>query len=114
MPNVFYITLLYKNSFGILDPDGKKPQEIILSFHPRKGKYMKTLKLHESQQIIKDNDEELQIKLFLVITFDFRMEIQSHADEVKVLKPISFANELKEIYQNAINQYKKNTNHVLL
>jgi hypothetical protein len=62
---------IYSNSFGIRGPNGDQPEEIILSFEPHQGKYIKTLPLHHIQQIITDNEDELQVKLTLYITEDF-------------------------------------------
>lgn len=86
-------------------PNDDTPQEIILSFDPFQGKYIKTLPLHESQQILIDNKDELQLKLNLYLTYDFIMELLSYGEKVKVLKPRSLANEIKAAHQKAVGQY---------
>jgi len=48
-PKDFSIEEYYRYCFGIISPNGQKPQEIILSFDSVQGKYIKTLPLHESQ-----------------------------------------------------------------
>jgi len=63
------------------------------------------LPLHETQEILKDNDEELQIKLKLFITRDFIMELLSHGDSVKVIKPDSLIEEVKMTYQKSLQLY---------
>ena len=104
-PKNFNVNEHYKYCFGIISPNKLKPQEIILSFDTLKGKYIKSLPLHESQQIIKDDDKELKIRLNLVVTLDFIMEILSHGSSVKVIKPNSLINELKTAYANSLAQY---------
>ncbi len=104
-PIDFDVNEYYRHCFGIVGADGQKPQEIILSFEPVEGKYIKSLPLHESQQILVDNENELRIKLHIVIKHDFIMEILSHGDRVKVIKPDRFADEIKKIYQKALDQY---------
>ena len=104
-PKDFNVNNHFKNSFGIISPNGLLPEEIILSFEPFQGKYIKSLPLHESQEILTDNEEELRIKLKLVITHDFFMEILSYGENVKVLKPEHLINDLKEAFRNALNQY---------
>jgi predicted DNA-binding transcriptional regulator YafY len=106
-PAGFDVNEHYKHSFGIIGPNGQKPKEIILSFDPLKGKYIKSLPLHESQEIILDNESEVRIKLSLIISYDFIMEILSHGDEVKVIKPVSLIKTIKDIYQRALNRYQK-------
>ena len=68
---------------------------MILSFHQDQGKYIKTLSLHQSQQIILDNVDELRIKLLVYNTFDFRMELLGHRNTARVLQPESLAEEIR-------------------
>ena len=105
LPNDFNVNEHFKYCFGIISPNEHKPQEVILSFEPFQGKYIKTLPLHESQVILKDNEEELLIRLTLFITHDFFMEILSFGDNVKVIKPDSLITDLKKAYENALKLY---------
>ena len=95
----------YRYCFGIISPNGLKPVEIILSFEPFQGKYIKTLPLHHTQQVLFDNEDELQIKLKLCITFDFEMELLSYGNRMKVLQPLSLIDKLKTAHLEAYNQY---------
>lgn len=97
---------IFHHCFGIICPVDEIPQEIILSFNAFQGKYIKSLPLHYSQEIIKDTKDELQIKLQLFITYDFQMELLSLGDNVKVLKPKMLIEEIKKSHQNALEQYK--------
>jgi predicted DNA-binding transcriptional regulator YafY len=104
-PKTFDIEENYRYCFGIISPNGKKPEEIILSFDPYQGKYIKSLPLHDTQQILIDNDKELQVKLILCITFDFVMELLSFADNMKVIKPKSLIKEIKQAHERAAKLY---------
>ncbi len=104
-PNDFNVNEHFKYCFGIISPNDLKLHEIILSFNPFQGKYIKSLPLHESQQILIDNDEELRIKLTLFITYDFFMELLSFGENVKVIKPDSLINDIKTSLKNTLNLY---------
>jgi predicted DNA-binding transcriptional regulator YafY len=104
-PGNYNVEEYFRYCFGIIGPNDETPQEIILSFDPFQGKYIKTLQLHETQKILIDTDNELQIRLNLFITHDFIMELLSHGKSVKVLKPESLANEIKMAHQKAFLQY---------
>ena len=104
-PNDFNINEHYKYCFGIISPNGLKPQEVILSFDPFQGKYIKSLPLHESQQILIDNEDELRIKLTLFITHDFFMELLSYGENLKVIEPESLINDLKSTFKNVLKRY---------
>lgn len=97
----------YRFCFGIINSTDFKPQEIILSFDPVQGKYIKSLPLHETQQILVDNSVELKIKLTVYITYDLIMEILSFGRYVKVVEPKSLANEIEVALKQAYDQYKK-------
>jgi hypothetical protein len=94
-PKNFDIEEYFRHCFGIISPTEENPVEVILSFDPDQGKYIKTLPLHQSQQIIVDNADELRIKLLIYNTFDFRMELLAQGSSVRVLKPLSLAEEIK-------------------
>jgi len=94
-PRKFDIEEYFRHCFGIISPTEEKPIEVILSFDPDQGKYIKTLPLHQSQQVILDNSDELRIKLLIYNTFDFRMELLAHGNTVRVLQPESLAEEIR-------------------
>jgi len=101
-----FIEQRYRYCFGIVSPNSKEPHDIVLSFDPFQGKYIKSLPLHDSQQILIDNEEELRIRLKLFITYDLVMELLSLGDKMKVLKPASLATQLRQIYKDALGQYE--------
>ncbi len=104
-PGNYNVEEHYRYCFGIMSPNDEAPKEIVLSFKPDRGKYIKTLPLHETQQVSIDNDKELQIKLNLYVTTDFIIELLSHGENVKVLKPESLANEIRAAHQKAVTKY---------
>ena len=95
----------YRYCFGIISPTDEEPQDIILSFNSVQGKYIKTLPLHETQEILIDNEIELRIRLRLRFTHDLLMELLSYGGNMKVLQPQSFINEIKLAHQKAYKQY---------
>lgn len=105
-PKNFNINEYYKYCFGIISPNELQPQEVLLSFVPHQGKYIKSLPLHESQEILKDNKDELLIRLSIIVTQDFMMELLSYGGAMKVIKPNSLADEIKTAHYNAFKQYQ--------
>jgi len=97
----------FQYCFGVINLSDLKPQEIILSFEPFQGNYIKSYPLHESQYVLIDNEEELRIRLFLLITPDLVTEILSYAENVTVIAPKSLIKEVQERHENAFIQYQK-------
>jgi predicted DNA-binding transcriptional regulator YafY len=105
-PENFDVNSCYRHCFGIISPDeDQKVEEVILSFDPYQGKYIKSMPLHESQEIIADNQKELRIRLKIFITYDFLMEILSYGENVKVIQPEELKISLKTILRKALKQY---------
>ena len=104
-PNNFNVDDFFKNAFGIITPEHEEPQEIILSFAPLQGKYIKSLPLHHSQQVMVDNDKELRVKINVCVTYDLEMEILSYGSAVKVLTPKFLITKIKGQLKNALKQY---------
>lgn len=96
----------YKYCFGIISPNSTTPQEVVLTFTPVQGKYIKSLPLHQTQQIVIDNSKELRIGLKLFINQDFISELLSFGTNVKVLQPQSLISELKETLSKALEKYQ--------
>lgn len=96
----------YRYSFGIINGTGEKPQKVELSFTPREGRYIKSLPLHYSQQLVKETETETIFRYNLIPTYDLRMEILSYGDQVEVLKPVSLRKQIKEQLESARKVYK--------
>ena len=106
-PRDYNIEEVYRYCFGIINPNDEVPQVIVLSFDPVQGRYIKSLPLHETQEVLVDNKNEIQIRLKLCITYDFIMELLSHGDNLKVLKPARLMKEIKTAHEKAYKQYLK-------
>jgi predicted DNA-binding transcriptional regulator YafY len=106
MPHDFNVNDHYKYCFGIISPNDNPLEEVILSFTEEQGKYIKTLPLHHTQEILNDTKKEFRIKLQLYITYDFKMELLSYGDKVKVIAPKSLAEDIKKSLRDALGRYK--------
>lgn len=104
-PDNYSIEQSYRYCFGIISPSGEEPQDVILSFDPFQGKYIKTLPLHHTQQVLEDNDEETKFKLKVCVTHDFLMELLSFGKYLKVIEPKSLADKIKQEHEKAFRQY---------
>jgi predicted DNA-binding transcriptional regulator YafY len=104
-PDNFNLAEQFKHCFGIISPNDEQPSEVILSFDPFQGNYIKSLPLHTTQQVLVDDDNELRVSLTVYLTHDFLMELLSFGDTVKVVHPQSLIDDLKAVYKNALKKY---------
>lgn len=104
----FDIKSYFEHAFGIvsLADQNIEPEEVVLSFTQKQGKYVKSLPIHHSQEIIKETENGLDIRLKIYVTYDLMMEIISHGPNVKVLKPVHLQKSIKEMYAKSLKQYE--------
>jgi len=95
----------FKDSFGIINGTDEDPVKVVLSFTPREGRYVESLPLHHSQQLILSNNDEIRFSYFIRPTYDFRMEILSYGDQIKVIEPESLKSEIKKELKRCIARY---------
>lgn len=107
MPKDFNINDFYADCYGIIRLDDAEPEVITIRIESEQAKYVKTLPLHESQTIVKEDNSSTTFSWYLYPTYDFRMEILSYGNSAVVLSPKSFRDEMKEIMQNSLEMYKR-------
>ncbi|MDD3772169.1 MAG: WYL domain-containing protein [Weeksellaceae bacterium] len=96
----------FKDCFGIIGPDERKTENILLKFTENQGSYIRTLPLHSSQKILEDRNGEMTVQLKLIPTYDFVMELLSHGEFVKVLEPADLVKEIKTRLQKNLKIYE--------
>ena len=82
-------------------------EELILSFNPLQGKYIKTLPLHHSQQVIIDNEREFRISLDVIVNFELIQRILMYGPNVKVIAPETLRKQIKDSLTETLSFYKK-------
>ncbi len=104
----FDVNAYFRHCFGIIRPSEEEgaPELLLLSFKGRRGKYIKSLPLHESQQIVKEDETETLVRLALYITHDLVMELLSHGDELEVIEPLSLKKRMEDTLRNTLRYYE--------
>ncbi len=96
---------LFENIVGLNFSKGE-PEEIILSFTPLQGKYVKALPFHKSQKVLEENKKETIVKLFVVPNFELTQKILMIGHRVKVVKPEWLVKEIKIALKRNLKNYK--------
>ncbi|CAL67527.1 helix-turn-helix transcriptional regulator [Christiangramia forsetii] len=104
-PVSYNIEQEFRDSFGIINGTGEKPVDVILSFTPEQGRYINSLPLHHSQELISNDENEFQFSYYIRPTYDFKMEILSYGDQVKVLEPENLQETISKNLKAALNLY---------
>jgi predicted DNA-binding transcriptional regulator YafY len=81
----------FEDMIGVTKVEGHEPEEIILVFKGITGRYVESKPLHGSQKSKWIAEDTLEVKLNLIINFEFERLVLSYADTVKVVKPEKLA-----------------------
>lgn len=96
---------LFENTIG-LTYNLSQIKDVVLSFTPTQGKYIKSLPLHKSQEVLIDNNEEFRVKLRIIPNLEFRQKILMHGRTVIVIEPVELRDEIKKTLQETLDNYK--------
>jgi hypothetical protein len=104
LPEDFSPDSYFENAFGIIVEESIKPCIVKLKVFENQRKYLRTLPLHHSQEETKVNEDESIFSYFLSPTFDFKQQILSQGDDIEVLSPDWFRDEMIETVEK-MNKY---------
>jgi predicted DNA-binding transcriptional regulator YafY len=95
----------FKYSFGITQIHDEHPEIIVLSFTPFQAPYIIGQPLHHSQKIVLENEKEIQISMNVYITQELIMSILSYGENVTVISPAHFRENIKERVKQMWQRY---------
>jgi hypothetical protein len=81
-------------------------EEIVLSFSPEQAHLIKLKPFHRSQEIVKENENELRIKVKLIPNYELEQHILMHGERVHVIKPKWLADKIMKRLKKARKNYK--------
>ncbi len=98
------VSELFEHIYGITDSSGPV-EEIILSFTPLRGRYVKAKPIHQTQEIVSDTDEACLVRLRLAPNRDLMMHLRSYGEDVRVLQPASLAQAMQASVAATLARY---------
>jgi predicted DNA-binding transcriptional regulator YafY len=97
----------FDHTIGVtLHPGGVKEVELWCSVS--QGHYFKTQPLHATQKVLSDDATGLVLSLQLVINYELLQTILTYGAEVKVLKPTTLQQQVKDMIMRSVNLYELN------
>lgn len=96
--------IFYKDCFGIIRDD-KQPERIMLKAYKNQVDYIRSLPLHPSQQEIETGEDYAVFQYYLRPSFDFIQQILWHRENVEILQPVSFRQEVLAIIRQMLDRY---------
>lgn len=94
----------FKNSFGVT-VNHVEAIEVIISFTPQQGNYIKTLPIHSTQKEIKSTKKEYRISVTVKPSYEFYSKILSYGSDAKIISPRSIVTVLQTKLEDALKKY---------
>lgn len=85
-PNVDHDTM-YRHIYGITILDDASPVKIRFRAIPLLAKYLHTKPIHDSQQVVDENQEFTEFSLFVIHNYEIRHKLLSYGADIEVLEP---------------------------
>jgi predicted DNA-binding transcriptional regulator YafY len=101
-PEVFY-----KNVVGVTVNTGLQPRRIELWIDSKNAPYVITKPLHNSQRLIKENDDgSIIIHLFIIHNYELERILLGFGDSLEVLRPENLRKRIKSIFEKGMLRYE--------
>lgn len=94
----------FKYSFGVTVSDGE-PMEVVISFDPNSGNYLRTLPIHNTQEIIEDSEKRFVIKVKVIPSYEFYSKIYSYCCDATILQPPQIKYQFSKSFEKALANY---------
>ena len=95
----------FDNTIGITFSD--KVEKVVLWFNAWQANYIKTLPLHQSQEIIQEDKNGITIALKVNVNFELEQMIKSYGSAIKVIEPAYLKQQVLNDFKKSIQQYEK-------
>lgn len=105
MPDDFDPTEFFRNYYGVIAGTKGKPETVKIKISAGQANYLRSLKLHATQDEIERTDEYSIFSYRLRAEYDFIMELLSKGGDVEVLEPVWLRNEMAGIVKRMWDKY---------
>ncbi|MFN3848585.1 MAG: helix-turn-helix transcriptional regulator [Spirosomataceae bacterium] len=98
----------FRYSLGITVYPDKHPEDVVLSFDARQGKYFKTQPFYSftPDDILIDNETELRVRLRIIVNEELIRAIAQFGKDVEVIEPASLRETMKDYFKQSFEVYK--------
>jgi predicted DNA-binding transcriptional regulator YafY len=107
LEQTFNADAFYKNVIGVTINTGLQPRRIELWIDATNAPYVITKPLHNSQRLIKQNEDgSIIVHLFIIHNFELERILLGFGDGLEVLRPENLRERMKTILQKGLDRYE--------
>lgn len=97
----------FDGSYGIITNPHEEKQLVKIKVSTSQANYIRSLKIHESQEEVERNEEYSIFTFFLRPELDFQQELLKNGEDVEVIEPQWLRNEMGEKIKRMWDKYKR-------
>jgi predicted DNA-binding transcriptional regulator YafY len=102
----FNVGEYFQNIIGVTLNPNEKIEKVIFFADKQTAPYIITKPLHHSQQLMETLPHGSVFSIQVQINFELEREILGFGDRIKILSPDILKRKIKEVFQNALDQYQ--------
>ena len=106
MPEDFEPSVFFQDCYGVIAGTKRKPETVKIKVSAGQANYIRSLRLHVSQDEVEKNDEYSIFTYFLRPEFDFIQELLANGEDIEVLEPLWLRKDVGGIIKRMWNKYK--------
>ena len=100
-PSVFFL-----DCYGAIAGTKRKTETVKIKVSAGQANYLRSLRLHSSQEEVEKNDEFSIFTYYIRSEYDFILELLGNGEDVEVLEPVWLRKEVGGIVKRKWNKYK--------
>lgn len=94
----------FRHAYGIITFHGE-PETVRLRFSPIDGQYVKTVPLHDTQRIVREDDSGVYVELTVGVTKELELDLLGFGAGVEVLDPTHLRERMAEHARRMLGMY---------
>ena len=97
----------YSDLIGVTKGANDRPQKVILHIDKKNAPYLLTKPLHSSQQVIKEDDTGLRVRLDVILNFELERDLLAFGEQIEVISPRFLKTRIQKRLAKALSHYNK-------
>ena len=106
MPEDFEPSVFFQDCYGVIAGTKRKPETVKIKVSAGQANYLRSLRLHSSQEEVERNDEFSIFTYYIRPEYDFILELLGNGEDVEVLEPVWLRKDVGGIVKRMWNKYK--------
>jgi len=106
MPEDFEPSEFFQDCYGVIAGTKRKPETVKIKVSAGQANYLRSLRLHSSQDEVERNDEYSIFTYYIRPEYDFILELLGNGEDIEVLAPVWLRKDVGGIVKRMWNKYK--------